>query len=85
VHHGRVSNDSHEQRLARARVALRGLSVGDAFGERFFFASPQTMVDWIERRAIDRPGPWRWTDDTAMPNLTANGMPVTKKFLDRRR
>ena len=66
MHHGRVSNDSHEQRLARARVALRGLSVGDAFGERFFFASPQTMVDWIERRAIDRPGPWRWTDDTAM-------------------
>ncbi len=57
---------AHDQRLARARVALDGLSVGDAFGERFFFASAATLASWLERRTIDRPGPWRWTDDTAM-------------------
>lgn len=58
--------DAHPDRLARARRSLDGLSVGDAFGERFFFASPATMVSWLEHQAIDRPGPWRWTDDTAM-------------------
>ena len=50
--------------LARARRSLDGLSVGDAFGERFF-RSPAT----VERRIADRitpPPPWGWTDDTAM-------------------
>jgi len=39
-------------------LSLRGLSVGDAFGENFFFA-PEALVT----RALP-PGPWRWTDDT---------------------
>ncbi|MEV4347585.1 ADP-ribosylglycohydrolase family protein [Actinoplanes sp. NPDC049596] len=41
-----------------AVAALRGLAMGDAFGGT-----------WFRRRfAVDnlRPGPWRWTDDTAM-------------------
>ncbi len=54
-----------EPRLTRARRALEGLSIGDAFGERFF-ASPLAIHHWLERRTIDEPGPWRWTDDTAM-------------------
>lgn len=52
------------QAHARTRVALTGLSVGDAFGEQFFGA-PQDVASRLERREL-RPGPWRWTDDTAM-------------------
>ncbi len=54
----------HGLRLARARVALEGLSVGDAFGERFF-GPPR----WFEERVRDRwvsPPPWPTTDDTEM-------------------
>lgn len=54
----------HIVRIERARLALAGLSVGDAFGERFF-VSPQTVDSLIEQRACPA-APWRWTDDTAM-------------------
>lgn len=52
----------------RAQIALDGLSVGDAFGERFF----RQMHDDLP------PPPWRWTDDTMMAvsiveNLEAHG------------
>lgn len=47
--------------LARARACLDGLSVGDAFGERFF-GHPHA----IAQRALPAEAPWRWTDDTAM-------------------
>jgi ADP-ribosylglycohydrolase len=53
----------HAARLDRARLALDGLSVGDAFCSQFFMAPV-----W-ERHFHARstpPGPWRWTDDTAM-------------------
>lgn len=53
-----------QDRLARALVSLEGLSVGDAFGERFFLA-PSLAHSLIEQRALPKP-PWRWTDDTAM-------------------
>jgi ADP-ribosylglycohydrolase len=54
----------HDVRMERARLALAGLSIGDAFGERFF-VNPQ-IVDWlIAQRAVPA-SPWRWTDDTAM-------------------
>src|SRR5882672_3164275 len=49
-------------RLARALLALDGLSVGDAFGERFFVPDAERR---IELRALPS-GTWRWTDDTAM-------------------
>lgn len=53
-----------DERLARARLSLDGLSIGDGFGERFFVA-PEHVERFIEMRAV--PGaPWRWTDDTAM-------------------
>ena len=52
------------QRRRRARLALEGLSVGDAFGERFFWP-PETVIPLIEARAIAAP-PWRYTDDTEM-------------------
>ncbi len=45
----------------RALASLTGLSVGDAFGERFFGQDWET----IQRRELP-PGPWHWTDDTHM-------------------
>jgi ADP-ribosylglycohydrolase len=54
----------HSERLARARRSLDGLSVGDAFGERFF-AAPQTVEALIRRREVPGP-PWPFTDDTVM-------------------
>ena len=50
-------------RLARARLALEGLSVGDALGETFF--SPWIRDLCLLNRVVPD-GPWRWTDDTAM-------------------
>jgi ADP-ribosylglycohydrolase len=53
-----------DERRRRARVALEGLSLGDAFGERFM-VPPETAVRMIELRAVPG-GTWRWTDDTEM-------------------
>lgn len=54
----------HDARMERARLALDGLSIGDAFGERFFgrdaFVEPA-----IAARQVPEP-PWRYTDDTEM-------------------
>jgi hypothetical protein len=47
--------------LERALCSLEGLSVSDAFGERFF-VHPQTVEHLIAARAA-RPT-WRFTDDT---------------------
>lgn len=47
--------------LNRALLSLAGLSVGDAFGERFF------SLSWAAVKARQVPdGPWQWTDDTHM-------------------
>src|SRR5688572_9909464 len=56
--------DAHT-RLARARIALEGLSVGDAFGETFFLPAEQARA-FIDDRLVSDRRPWRWTDDTAM-------------------
>lgn len=53
----------HAQRMKRVSLALDGLSVGDAFGERFFF--PPNLENLIAQRALPGP-PWRYTDDTEM-------------------
>jgi ADP-ribosylglycohydrolase len=50
--------------LERAGVALAGLSVGDAFGERFFVA-PALAERLIADRVVPTP-PWPYTDDTEM-------------------
>jgi ADP-ribosylglycohydrolase len=52
------------ERWRRARVSLDGLSVGDAFGERFFGATAEVKRR-IAARALPR-ARWRYTDDTAM-------------------
>jgi len=52
----------HRDRLSRTHLSLSGLSIGDAFGERFFRLNPEKA---IRRRELP-PGPWRYTDDTVM-------------------
>ncbi len=46
----------------QTRLCLDGLSVGDGFGQRFFFP-------WIAEQTVNRTlpeGPWHYTDDTEM-------------------
>jgi ADP-ribosylglycohydrolase len=51
-------------RIDRARLSLEGLSVGDAFGERFFVPD-ERAVALVQARA-EPGGTWRYTDDTEM-------------------
>ncbi len=80
----------------RARLSLEGLSVGDAFGERFFATEPAVRLPRaIERREPSDPprasssrGCWRWTDDTAMSvsileELASNGHVVERSLAAR--
>lgn len=46
-------------------VSLDGLSVGDAFGERFF-VRPEVLEEALRERFVPARAPWAWTDDTAM-------------------
>jgi ADP-ribosylglycohydrolase len=59
-----TTNDDHLARLQRARASLEGLSVGDAFGERFF-VHPNTVEQLVEQHAFPAE-PWSYTDDTVM-------------------
>jgi ADP-ribosylglycohydrolase len=70
----------HEERMARVEVALRGLSVGDAFGERFF-VPPGTASAWISERRVPE-GPWRYTDDTEMA-LAIRSVLAAHRKIDR--
>jgi ADP-ribosylglycohydrolase len=50
--------------LRRAWLSLDGLSVGDAFGERFFGPSNEVLRQISQRDLPD--APWTYTDDTEM-------------------
>ncbi|HZM82489.1 MAG TPA: ADP-ribosylglycohydrolase family protein [Candidatus Limnocylindrales bacterium] len=50
---------------ARAQIALRGLALGDAFGETWFFKPAEFVEQALAQRWVPA-GPWFWTDDTAM-------------------
>jgi ADP-ribosylglycohydrolase len=50
--------------MERTLLSLEGLSVGDAFGERFFVPA-SVAASMIEQRAMPR-APWNYTDDTEM-------------------
>lgn len=56
--------DAHGVRMRRAVRSLEGLSLGDAFGERFF-GEQEGVLARIAARELP-PGPWFWTDDTEM-------------------
>ena len=54
----------HAERLARARCALEGLSVGDAFGQHMLVPAP--ILSWmVKTRKLPSP-PWYYTDETSM-------------------
>jgi ADP-ribosylglycohydrolase len=59
-----MKDELHQERLARARQSLEGLSCGDAFGERFFLPE-EVALPLIRQRALPAPL-WSYTDDTAM-------------------
>ncbi len=54
----------HDLRMARARLALDGLSVGDALGEQFFIP-PNRHRLFADLSSVP-PGSWLYTDDTEM-------------------
>jgi ADP-ribosylglycohydrolase len=70
----------HQERLARARLSLDGLSTGDAFGE-CFFADPEVVTRRVFAREVPR-SPWRYTDDTAM-GLSIYACLATRGRIDR--
>lgn len=55
---------SVQDRVSRARLSLDGLSVGDAYGQRFF--KPDEIVEGLIASRAEPAAPWGWTDDTAM-------------------
>lgn len=59
-----MSTPTPAERLARAHASLDGLSVGDAFGERFF-VRPEVFHSLVDARAMPS-GRWEFTDDTVM-------------------
>lgn len=59
------STPTHEDRLERALLSLDGLSVGDGFGQSFFFVTPAMADQRLEDRFVPPP-PWFFTDDTVM-------------------
>src|SRR5687767_5476007 len=52
--------------LERARLALEGLSVADAFGEQLLHAGPNARAIALDARTAPVGRTWKWTDDTAM-------------------
>ncbi len=54
---------NHDARMERARLALDGLSIGDAFGASIF--DPPRPESLRRPRPLPRP-PWHYTDDTVM-------------------
>src|SRR5437870_155098 len=60
-----MTDPDHASRLARARISLDGLSVGDAFGERFFVHPDDVAEVLIRCRSVPAPS-WDFTDDTMM-------------------
>jgi ADP-ribosylglycohydrolase len=53
-------------RLDRARLALEGLSVADAFGEQLLHCGPVARQLALEHHTAPIGRTWIWTDDTAM-------------------
>lgn len=58
------ADPSSSAALSRAMVALEGLSIGDALGERFF-GPEDTVMPRLAQRQLPAPL-WPYTDDTAM-------------------
>lgn len=57
--------DTHEKRLARARLSLEGLSMADALGGFFEFSRSGRLSHFVKHRQLPDVV-WHWTDDTNM-------------------
>jgi ADP-ribosylglycohydrolase len=57
--------DAESDRLARARLALDGLSVGDGLGAFFEMTTAAHLSPFVAERRPPK-GTWRYTDDTNM-------------------
>ncbi|GAB3501884.1 ADP-ribosylglycohydrolase family protein [Emticicia fontis] len=55
---------THEQRLSLARKSLKGISIGDAFGDSFF-GKEEEIIMVIQQHKIPSTQ-WEFTDDTVM-------------------
>jgi ADP-ribosylglycohydrolase len=55
----------HDVRLDRVRLAIDGLSLGDSFGQHFFYRQSWADSLSLSSREIP-PAPWIYTDDTEM-------------------
>lgn len=51
---------------AAAFASLRGLALGDGFGERWSFRGKREAIEMIQHRTTPGDQPWPWTDDTVM-------------------
>jgi ADP-ribosylglycohydrolase len=69
-----------DDRKARLMCSLEGLSIGDAFGERFF-VHPDIADRLIESRALPA-SPWPFTDDTLM-SLSIASMLIRRGRIDQ--
>src|SRR5689334_2332957 len=61
----RIFMDTHETRLARARISLDGLSVADSLGG-FLEGSNRAKTSYIYVNRQPPKGIWHFTDDTNM-------------------
>lgn len=55
---------TNKQRLNLAQTTLKGISIGDAFGESFF-GEPSKIQQHLQNKTIP-PSSWEFTDDTVM-------------------
>ncbi|UGQ14509.1 ADP-ribosylglycohydrolase family protein [Yinghuangia sp. ASG 101] len=53
-------------RIHGAARSLRGLALGDSFGQRWFHRKGAERAEALAARRTPEESPWRWTDDTAM-------------------
>jgi ADP-ribosylglycohydrolase len=61
-----MKNENFKRRaIERAWWSLDGLSVGDAFGQRYFVGDEEKAMRLIEART-EPAAPWEYTDDTEM-------------------
>jgi ADP-ribosylglycohydrolase len=67
--------------IERAWWSLDGLSVGDAFGQRFFLGDEERAMQLIEART-EPVAPWEYTDDTEMA-LSIVDMLQTRGTIDQ--
>ncbi len=62
------------QRIALAKRSLKGISIGDAFGESFF-GEQDKMLQHIQQRIIPETT-WEFTDDTVMTLAVAKWLTI---------